>query len=246
MARSSYAQTNLQLYAELRQAGYSLGDTGDVHAAYELALPLFTGCYRGSGKPFLAHAVGTASILASLHARGPVVATGLLHAAYTHGEFGNGWRGAAPEKRKRLRDTVGPEIEDLVARYTALRWNARTLPEIHDRLDALCPLEQEVLLVRLANELEDHLELGVLYCADAGRRRDYIRSSLHLCVDMAQRLAFPQLAHALADAFRETLAAEVPTAFCRRESVSFVVAPASHRLRLTVRLRYLFARLQGR
>lgn len=246
MAKSSYAQTNLQLYAELRQAGYSLGDTGDVHAAYELALSLFTGCYRGSGKPFLAHAVGTASILASLHARGPVVATGLLHAAYTHGDFGNGWRGAAPEKRKRLHDAVGLEIEDLVARYTALRWNARTIPEIRDHLDALGPLEQEVLLVRLANELEDHLELGVLYCADAGRRRDYIRSSLHLCVDMAQRLGFPQLADALAEAFRETLAAEVPTAFCRRESVSFVVAPASHRLRLTVRLRYLLARLQGR
>jgi (p)ppGpp synthase/HD superfamily hydrolase len=246
MAEASYAQTNLQLYAELREAGYSAADIECIRVAYELALALFTGRYRGSGKPFLAHVVGTASILASIHARASIVAAGLLHAAYSQGEFGNGWSGAAPGKRERLRDAVGPEVEDLVSRYTSLRWQADTIPKIHERLEALDSRERDVLLVRLANELEDHLDLGALYCADAARRRDHVSTSLHLCVDMAKRLGSPELATALAQAFTETLSADVPMALRRGDSGSFVVAPASYALRWPVRLRRLLARLEGR
>jgi (p)ppGpp synthase/HD superfamily hydrolase len=246
VAKASYAQTNLQLYAELRAAEYSAAHIDCIRAAYELAMALFTGRYRGSGKPFLAHLVGTASILASMHVRAPVVAAGLLHAAYTQGDFGNGWSGASPEKRERLRVAVGAEVEDLIGRYRSLRWHSLTIPEIHDGLEALGPPEREVLLVRLANELEDHLDLGVLYCADAGRRRDHVRASLILCVDMAKRLGFPQLADALARAFRETLSADVPMALRREDSSSFVVAPASYRLRWPVRLRRLLAWWEGR
>jgi (p)ppGpp synthase/HD superfamily hydrolase len=246
MAKAGYAQTNLQLYAELREAGYSAVDIESIRAAYELALALFTGRYRGSGKPFLAHLVGTASILASMHVRGSMVAAGLLHAAYAQGEFGNSWSGVAPGKRERLRDAVGPEVEDLVGRYTSLRWDAHTIPKIHDDLEAMDPRERDVLLVRLANELEDHLDLGVLYCADAGRRRDHVSTSLHLCVDMAKRLGFPELAGALAQAFRETLSADVPMALRRGDNASFVLAPASYGLRWPVRLRRLLARLEGR
>src|SRR5436309_10586495 len=114
MTKPSYAQTNLQLYAELRGGKYSAADITCIRAAYELAMVLFTGRYRGSGKPFLAHLVGTASILTSMQVRAPVVAAGLLHASYTQGEFGNGWSGTDPVKRERLRTAVGAEVEDLV------------------------------------------------------------------------------------------------------------------------------------
>jgi (p)ppGpp synthase/HD superfamily hydrolase len=246
MTKAGYAQTNLQLYAELRAAKYSAADIDCIRAAYELAMVLFTGRYRGSGKPFLAHLVGTASILATMHVRAPIVAAGLLHAAYTQGDFGNGWSGPSPEKRERLRVAVGAEVEDLIGRYTSLRWHTHTISEIHDGLEALAPREREVLLVRLANELEDHLDLGVLYGADAGRRRDHVGASLILCVDMAKRLGFPQLADALDQAFRETLSADVSMALRPGDGGSFIVAPASYRLRWPVRLRRLLAQLEWR
>lgn len=244
--RISYAQTNLRLYAQLLEARYSAADIDRVRAAYELSLHLFTGLYRGSGKPFLAHLVGTASVLASLRARAPVVAAGLLHAAYTQGEFGNGWGGVADEKRRRLREAVGPEAEELVRQYTLLAWNERTIPKIQHDVETLGSGAREVLLIRLANELEDHLDLGVLYCADAGRRREYARAMLDPSVDMAKRLGFPELADALGRVFTETLSADVPTGLRRRESSSFVVAPASYWLRWPVRLRRLLARLGRR
>src|SRR5207245_1610113 len=140
------------------ERGYAPDDVGAVGRAYELALRLFTCVYRGSGKPFLAHAVGTASILASLRARMPVIAAGLLHAAYTHGEFGNGWRGVSPPKRREVRRAVGEEVESLVARYTELAWHAGTIAGIRDNLGDMTSVERGVLLVRLANALEGHLD----------------------------------------------------------------------------------------
>jgi hypothetical protein len=61
-----FAQTNLQLFHQLRNAGYDEADLVCIHQAYQLACQVFTGFFRGSGKPFIAHLVGTASILATL------------------------------------------------------------------------------------------------------------------------------------------------------------------------------------
>ncbi len=59
----SYDQTNIQLFNQLRHAGYSQMELKLVRDAYELAMDLFTGRFQPSGKSFMAHVVGTASIL---------------------------------------------------------------------------------------------------------------------------------------------------------------------------------------
>lgn len=238
----AYAQTNLQLYRQLEAEGYAAADVETVARAHEVALRLFPGIYRGSGKPFLAHLVGTASVLASLHARVPVVVTGLLHAVYTHGEFGTGWRGMSDIKRARVRADVGEEIEDLIARYTRLTWRPKTLPAIRAGLDAMSPLERDVVLVRLANELEDHLDLGILYAADAERRRAFMQTDLPAVVEMAERLGASALAKALAQTFADVSSARVSPALRRPQDESFQIPLASHRPRLRVALSHLLAR----
>src|SRR5262249_35216584 len=90
---SGYAQTNIQRYGQLAELGYPATDVSRIHRGHGLAMQLFTGLFRGSGRPFLAHLVGTASVLASVRAPIEVVTAGLLHSAYSHGEFGNYWRG---------------------------------------------------------------------------------------------------------------------------------------------------------
>src|SRR5262245_40721278 len=220
---SNYAQTNLQLYRQLAAEVYSPAEIGMVAEAYELGIRLFPGTYRGSGKQFLDTLVGHASVLASLRARTPLVATGLLHAAYTHGEFGDGWRGMSMAKRAEVRRAVGREVEDLIARYTELRWDRLTIPEIHDRLDRLTSVERDVLLVRLANELEDHLDLGILYLADRERRREYMQEDLPLAIEMAERLGASALAKSLAETFAEVASAELPPALYREHAESFRV-----------------------
>lgn len=242
----AYAQTNIQLYRQLGELGYPPTDLAAVARAYELAMRLLAGVYRGSGKPFVAHLVGTASILASLRARTPVVAAGLLHAAYTHGEFGNGWRGMSPAKRGETRRAVGEEIEGLVAQYTELRWHEGTIGAIRDRMDSMTQAEKDVLLIRLANELEDHLDLGVLYLVDAESRRQYMRVHLGSCAEMAERLGAPELAAALTATFDDVEKAEVPGSLRRPADGSFLVPPASHRTRLRVAVSHLMDRLRRR
>jgi (p)ppGpp synthase/HD superfamily hydrolase len=237
-----YAQTNLQLYRQLGAEGFTAADIGTVASAYSLGLRLFPGTYRGSGKPFLAHLVGTASVLASLRARTPVVVTGLLHAVYTHGEFGNGWPGMSDRKRTEVRRAVGVEIEDLIAHYTRLRWEGRTIPAIRARLDTLTPVERDVLLVRLANELDDHLDLGILYLADAERRRAFMRDHLPAAVEMAERLGAPALARSLGEVFAEVAGAEIAPGLGRGPAESFRIPFSSHRLRLRVAFSHLLAR----
>ena len=237
-----FPQTNLQLYAQLVDLGYSEADLATVARSYELSMILFPGTYRGSGKPFLAHLVGTAGIVATLRARAGLVATGLLHAVYTHGEFGNGWRGVSDAKRARVRAAVGPEIEDLVARYTALRWTPASIPAIRARLDAMTALERDVLLVRLANELEDHLDLGILYLGDARRRLRFMREDLPAAVEMARRLGHPGLAESLTAAFDQIERAALSPVLRRSDAESFRLPFASHRLRLRVAISHLLAR----
>jgi (p)ppGpp synthase/HD superfamily hydrolase len=104
----------------MRGRGWSDSDLAVVRAAYRLATQLFSAAYRPSGNTFLAHLVRTASIAAEHGARPPVVVAGLLHAAYSHGEWGTSAYGMSAAKRARLRREVDEEVEALVAAYSAL------------------------------------------------------------------------------------------------------------------------------
>jgi (p)ppGpp synthase/HD superfamily hydrolase len=238
--RYPYAQTNLQLYGQLVRSGYSDEQLLLVRNAYDLAVQLFTASFRGSGKPLIAHLVGTASILAWINQSPAIVAAGLLHAAYALGDFGGGRNGITPAKRDRVRRVVGADVEDLIAAYTNFDWNRQTIPGILARMQALSPRQRDVLVIRLANELEDHLDSGVLYCGNAEQRREFIRSPLNQSVDMARYLGLDSLAAALEAAFAETVSAELPGALQTAHGYTFVQSPASHSPRpIVVVRRYL-------
>ncbi|MCB1844238.1 MAG: HD domain-containing protein, partial [Halioglobus sp.] len=119
------AQTNLQLYRQLHAAGYSGDDIGRVQRAHEFALPAFSAQYRASGKPFIAHLVGTASVLANQGERAELLLAGLLHAVYSNGDLGiePGKRQSA-RRRRLVRDQAGEGVETLIAAYDDSQWNA--------------------------------------------------------------------------------------------------------------------------
>jgi len=236
-----YAQTNLELYTQMCAEGYDGDAQQSVLHAYTLAMHLFAGLYRPSGKVFVAHLVGTASALVEARARLPVVVAGLLHAAYTHGEFGDGWRGMTTVKRTRVATVVGGDAESLIARYTAFRWQCEALSSLRTALSGLDDTDRHVILMRLANELDDHLDLGILRCSDAERRLNLLEG-LAVCVDLARDLGQYRLADALAEAFAACRAAKIPAATSHSSGGgSFLLAPASHRPTLRIRLAHWMA-----
>lgn len=239
-------QTNLQLLNQLRRAGYADDDVERIKGAYDFVSGHFAGWFRGSGKPFLAHLVGTAGILGAVRARAPVVTAGLSHAVYQLGELPAGSPGMSRATRARVQRVLGTEAEALVARYAALEWNVRALPALRGRLSTLSPEDRDVVLIRLANELDDHLDLAVLYCANAENRRRNVAAGLRLLVEIANELGLPELASSLDRAFDATVTAQIPSALRTKHPVSFFVAPPSPWRRRSARLRQIFAGLRRR
>jgi HD domain len=221
-----YAQAILQLYAQLRRRGCSEDELLCVRNAYDLAVPLFASRFRSNGKPFLAHLVGTGSILALHGASIPVVAAGLLHPAYLEGDFGDAWTGITNARRRQLREAVDGEVEKLVHGYTCFAWNHQTIMAMPDHLDMLNAEQRHLVLMRLANDLEDHLDLGMLYSRKQDRvdeRRQDRRRSL---VTIAERLGYCELAHELGVVYADHDAADVPDTLRTHHTSSYTVAPA--------------------
>jgi (p)ppGpp synthase/HD superfamily hydrolase len=227
----TYAQTNLQLFGQMRRAGYGDADLAAVRRAYDLAMRVFSSKYRGSGKPLLAHLVGTASVLVSLKAPVALVSAAVLHAAYIFGDFGDARGGATGAKRAALQEAAGADVERIISRYDALRWDSSSIAEIHAGIGSMAPGDRDVLLLRLANELEDHLDLGVLYCGNADERRSAVRAWLHLCVELANGLGQPRLAAEFERVFQEVLSDSVPEVIRQPHDYTHDLRPMSSMLK---------------
>src|SRR5262249_49091917 len=203
-----YAQTNIQLFNQLRDGGYSQKDIALIRDAYELAMELFGGRFQASGKPFIAHVVGTASILAWLRVSAPVVAAGLLHNAYEHGDFGVVRRNATPGKRRKVRRLLGDEVEEYVASFAALHWQCPTVQFALDDPERLNLLHRHVLSIRLADYLDHLLDLDLLYYSPSVRR--YCADQGTTAIWLAESFKLEWLAAELKEAIRDIESAELP------------------------------------
>jgi hypothetical protein len=154
-----HAQTILQLYRQLIDAGYDDQRLTQVRAAYELARQLFVGCYRPSEKPFCAHLVGTASALARWGQSTEMVVAGLLHSAYLYGDFGDRSRGISSAKQLVVRRNVGPCAEALVELYTE---SAERRFSFFD-LPANDSCSRDIAVLKLADLFDECADAGPLY-----------------------------------------------------------------------------------
>lgn len=236
----TYAQTILQLYNQLQREGYSNAEMILIRNVYELSMSLFSGRFQPSGKTFISHGVGTASTLGSMHLPVQVVAAGLIHNVYWVGDFGDGIRGISKAKRKDIERTVGKEVEEYVYRFAGQRWNKHTLTFFRDTIDTLDPVDRDVLLIELADQLELHLDVGVLYCAEA--RQKLTESIRPVILEIADKLGFTILASELVRVLKETASTDIPAEIRTNNTWGFVIAPKSYRKRLTVAFQDLLVR----
>ncbi len=237
------AQTSLQLYNQLVAAGWSDADLGRTQAAYALAADLFAGQIRSSGKTFLEHLVGTASAVAAVGGRPALAHAALLHAAYTFGEFGDGQRDAADSKRATVRAVVGAEAEELVADYSALGYSAATIEDWQLRAHVLSPREHDLAVLRLANEVDEHIDFGTRYSDRHGHPMSS-DSVFKTMIVLAYELDEPALAD-LMDRIRIGEADVVlPEVLRSRASGNEVFAPRSYWRRPTFQIQRVKRRVR--
>ncbi len=189
------------MFRQLIAAGWSSADIARLGRSHALALRLFAGRHRGNGKPFICHLAGTASIAATFEMAPDAVLAALLHAAYQQGRWPRG-----EDRRAAVIAAAGPAVEALVDAYTRLPWPAR--------LEEAPPV---VLLLRLANELEDHLDGAMAFAqkppvvAGSEEAKSFIA--------MAVALGKPALGAALETAFADM--PEVPDVLRSQHDLSY-------------------------
>jgi hypothetical protein len=143
------AQTNLELYAQAIARGYSRDQCRMLAEAYVFALRQVFPLARGSGKPFIAHLVGTASLVMESGSPDFWVIGALLHALYQNRvPFEHGLE--PNERRPVLADRFGIQVDDIVHRYTSFETE-----DLGAFKGADVAGEADVLTLRLADELED-------------------------------------------------------------------------------------------
>jgi len=216
-----YAQTNLQLYRQLESLGWSGAELRAMAEAYTLAARLFGTLLRPSGKPFLAHVVGTASILAAHGAAPLAVTAGLLHAAYTHGRFEGLPEGPTAEKRAALRGILGAPAERIIAAYTAFDWSPENARRILPAVAAMPVDTGNLIALRLANTLEDYLDDGMAH----GAKPDEAAGWLPAFEAVAAHLGLDALAGELERAVEDAAARPMPSAARHAMAGSVEVAP---------------------
>jgi len=143
------AQTNLELYAQAITSGYGPHPRRRMAQAYQFALRQVFPLARGSGKPFIAHLVGTASLVLASGCPEDWVTAALLHAVYQRRVPFSG--GLEPERRRPvIAELFGTGVDDLIDRYT--EFESQDLYRIPTDV---VKANRDLVTLRLADELED-------------------------------------------------------------------------------------------
>jgi (p)ppGpp synthase/HD superfamily hydrolase len=239
-------QTHLQLFRQMSGNGYSETEQAQVADAYRTATRLFANRFRPCGRPFSSHLVGTSAILVWLKAPISMVVAALMHAAYQEGDFAHSLEGMTSRKRKELREIIGAEAEDLVAAYTISSRSLTGILASHAKFPRMSPAERHILLLQLANELDDYRDLASNHAANAEERIAVIRQCGSHQVEMAEWLGRPELARALRETYAEAIAAFVPKSLMSEFAYGYAILPESCRVRYGILARRLGVKIRNR
>ncbi len=235
LAATPYAQTNVQLYQQLVRAGWPEDELRSVQAAYRLALQVVAGRYHASERPFVAHLVGVASILAQHGADATIVCAGLLHSIYGNGDFGDGLQGLHEARRRVVRRAVGAASEELIAHYASVRWNEAAFKDLTIRAKSLRPVEGAVAWIKLADVLETGFEQASGEMTPQNPEQIYA-----LACELAHTLGHVSIATELQEQDTETTVGVLPAYLIATQRASFAVAPLSHVMRPVLRFARFF------
>jgi len=187
-------QTNMGLFVQMHEKGFSTADIRRLQQCYSTACGMFNGRYRKTGRPFICHSVGVASSVARFSRDPDMVIAGMFHAAYDSGQFPDGRNGKATRAhRDWLAGKIGSKAEAIAARYLEFDfdtgWPERLLTEgVQDG-------DRNLLLIALAHEVDDLADGGLALAPKYG---ESIASRVTSCTELARQIGEYGLAECLA------------------------------------------------
>jgi len=177
-----WPQSIVDIDAAARAKNMPESEIERLWATHGLLAKLFSGQYRGSGRPFISHLAGTAGLALAHDGDHDEILASYAHAAYAQGDFGRLIQGASPANRRALRAVIGETAEDLVFKYDDFDW-VRLLKQ-HSRDEKLSVSDdgRKLMFVKVLNELDDSMDCGVYdtsWCEQCLHRLDLGASLVH-------------------------------------------------------------------
>jgi len=208
---NSYASNYPQLMNQAIDKGYSEQDLRLLKTAFDFALRFSDGVYRAQGIPLIDHLTRTASIVMTCSQPIAVVITGLLHAVYVIHKFDHSVRSRNITPRKKyLDELLGKPISEMILQYEELDWYKESVLKGYiTGIEQLDEKTKALIIVRLANELDDHLDMAMSYSSNA---RKAFRSNAYgsECVLLAQKLGLNDVSIQLANILERQEGEPVP------------------------------------
>ncbi|MDU8945540.1 HD domain-containing protein [Ovoidimarina sediminis] len=238
-----WSQTIVSLVLLADKAGWTDNDLKRLWTAYDLAIELFSGRCRGSGRPFICHLVGTSALALRYGGSKDEVIAALLHAAYPQGDFGTAINGFNHKKSTEMELAVGHKVERLLNLYSTTDAGNWLLEMMQRQPKSISEEERSVIFIRLVNELEDAFDLTV-YPPDRAR---IVRRAISTALRAANHFSLDDVAAGLQEIehMNESTRFEAETSFVRRFE-SYTVIPRSAMRRPSVRLRSRLRRASAR
>lgn len=208
------AQTNIALYEQMKEYGYGMDDIILMKRAYDFAASARSVSLRGSGKPFICHLVGTASLVVQHRQPIEYCVASLLHAMYLKGsDFGVGMNTRG--RRFVVRREFGEDIEKLVHDCHKLKWKYSE-QQISDLMSGhYSPASEKIILIKLCNEAEDFLDNAVLYTGAGGTGRkstawrlEYMKSAKAKFRQICDYMGYKELGAFIESLIEKSLSAE--------------------------------------
>jgi len=182
--------------------GFSEDDLIRLRNGYDLAVRMTDGLYRKQMVPFICHLVRTSSIVMHETKEMPSILASMLHAVFfLHVFSGSTRRGPRSSDRRFLRNVLGEDVERLIGEYSQFRLGEKEAVYWANPEHALDDRTRHLLMMRLADELEDHLDAAESF-VPGGKFRAGDTSCGQAYVALAKRLGF----QAIAEDFQEALA----------------------------------------
>ena len=123
-------------------------------------------------------------------------------------------------------------------------WNVNSIPEIHESMAQYDEIQRSVLLIRLANEVDDYRDFGALHTKDPDKRLNIVKSCGDLVVSIAAELDYSYLASELSRAFSECIVVDLDQLPCGMGQYSYILPPKTYRRTPALAIRNLLAKLR--
>jgi len=228
MTIRNYAITYPQLMNRASELGYSRDQLQSLRQAHDYTLRAVDGLYRAQGTPFICHLVRTAAIVMEADSSIEVVMAALNHSAYILHLFDNSRRRLPSEElRQDVRSHLGDAVESLVAGYCNLPWYQADAIQRHlSILAGYNDHERSLLLLRLANELEDYLDNALVY-GDARGALKRIEFFGKPAIELAKAMNYEYIANDLDQAYSSALSRDVDQMLIRGHNKGYEMS-ATH------------------